>query len=235
MPRVSRRAPRPRRRRRTTTAAKRRAPARNRRFRLFRKPRAGGGPLVLPLKCGYQYTVTGTGSSPKVDIDQDVGLQYMLSTWYTRYSAMFQYIRINKCRIEITCPYNIGQHAVSDGTLFKVWSKKAGTTAEVPPDSLDEWLNMQNARRDSFSGTHNSVNYYFTPSFQDQAGPVANTYQQKQMYKQWMIVPTSAAVSVPHQGVIAQIVRMDGTNIDTNAHFNVNVTLYCQLKGLKQL
>lgn len=207
---------------------------RRRGFHLFRKPHAGGQQLAIPLKCGYQYRLTGADTTT-IAIDQDIGLQYMVSEWYTRYSALFQWIRINKCRIEISCPYNIGQHDVSAGSLYRVWSKKAGTTAEVPPSSNNEWLNMQNAKRSTFSGRNNSVNYYFTPSFQDQAGPIANTYQQKQMYKQWMIVPTGSGVAVPHQGIIAHIVRVDGTNISDTTHFNVNVTLYCQVKGLKQL
>lgn len=222
--------------RRAAVAVQRRwrARRRNRIPGLFRKPRAGGAALAIPLKCGYQYTLQGADTTA-VALDQDVGLQYMLSDWYTRYSAIFQWIKINKCRIEVTCPYNIGQHNVSDGTLYRIWSKKASTTAETPPGSVNEWLNMQNAKRDTFSGTHNSVNYYFTPGFQDQAGPVANTYQQKKLYKQWMIVPSSAATAIPHQGIIAHIVRMDNTNIDDKTFFNVNVTLYCQVRGLKQL
>lgn len=224
--------------RRTRANRLRRAKARRKGYRLFRKPQAGGQSLVIPLKCGYQYTVTGSGTT-SVPIDQDIGLQYMLSDWYTRYSALFQFIRINKCRIEVTCPYNIGQHGIAaagqTGSLYRIWSKKAGTTDEVPPSSNNEWLNMQNAKRSSFSAHHNSVNYYFTPSYQSQTGPVANTYQKKQMYRQWLQVPTNAATSVPHQGIIAHIVRMDGTNIDSDSHFNVNVTLYCQVKGLKQL
>ena len=89
---------------------------RRRGFHLFRKPHAGGQQLAIPLKCGYQYRLTGADTTT-IAIDQDIGLQYMVSEWYTRYSALFQWIRINKCRIEISCPYNIGQHDVSAGPL----------------------------------------------------------------------------------------------------------------------
>ena len=75
--------------RRTTANRIRRRAAKNAKGRkylkLFRQPKAGGASLVVPLKCGYQYVVSGTGSA-QIPIDQEVGLQYMLNPdWYNRY------------------------------------------------------------------------------------------------------------------------------------------------------
>ncbi len=208
---------------------------RRRGARLFRRPRAGGRALVVPLKCGYQYVLAGTGTS-SVPLDNDVSLANMPSTWFTRYGPQWQHIRINKVRIEITCPYNIGQHGVGTQSLYKVWSKRAFSTAETPPTDLQEWMNMQNARRSTFRGAHNAVNYYFTPGYESNAQPLNTPVTQLCLhYKRWTSMPTATAQCIPHIGMIAHIVRTDGSIIDSTNKFNVNVTLYCQVRGLVQL
>ncbi len=207
------------------------------RNRLFRKPRAGGASLIVPLKCGYQYQVAGVGSgsgtATSIPIDQEVSLQYMLNPdWFNRYHPIFDWVRINKVRIEITCPSNIGQHGVANSALYRVWSKKASTVAETPPSSNNEWLNMQNAKRSTFSGTNNAVNYFFTPAFE---APQGATIAKRLMYKRWFEMPSGPTGAIPHLGVIAHIVKMDGSTMSSSEVFNVNVTLYCQMKGIKQL
>lgn len=208
-----------------------------RKAKLFRAPKAGGRSLTIPLKCGYQYTVTGTGSAPgsaaSVAIDQEVGLQFMLNPdWFNRYHPIFEWVRINKVRIEVTCPSNIGQYGVSGSSLYRMWSKKASSSAETPPGSPQEWLNMQNAKRTTFSQKTNSVQYYFTPAFE---APQGATTAKRLMYKQWFECPSGPTAAVPHLGIIAHIVKMDGSNISNQESFKINVTLYCQFKGVKQL
>ena len=203
-----------------------------RKMKLFRAPKAGGNQLVVPLKCGYQYVVVGS-TAASIPIDQEVGLQYMINPgWFNRYHPVFDWVRINKVRIEITCPINIGQTGVSNSSLYRVWSKKASSIAETPPGSNNEWLNMQNAKRTTFSSKTNSVNYYFTPAFE---APQGATIAKRLMYKRWFECPSGPTGAIPHLGVIAHIVRMDGGTIATTEKFNVNVTLYCQFKGVKQL
>lgn len=198
---------------------------------LYRKPRSGGGAAIIPLKCGYQYQLVGTGAS-SIPLDQEVGLQYMLNPdWFNRYSPLFQWVKINKVRIEITSPVNIGQTGVSNSSLYRVWSKKAGSIAELPPSSNNEWLNLQNSRRSVFSSNTNSVNYYFTPFMESQGA----TFAKRQMWKQWCEMPTGPTGAIPHGGIIAHVVRMDGGVLESTDKFNVNVTLYCQFKGIKQL
>lgn len=205
----------------------------HRNARLFRAPRAGGASLAIPFKCGYQYVVNGSGTS-SVPIDQEVGLQYMLNPdWYNRYSPIFDWVRINKVRIEVTCPVNIGQGpSVSGSTLYRMWSKKASSVNETPPGSNNEWLNMQNAKRTTFNTKTNSVNYYFTPAFE---APQGATIAKRLMYKRWFEFPSGPTGCIPHIGIIAHIVKMDGATISNAEKFNVNVTLYCQFKGVKQL
>lgn len=203
--------------------------------RLFKAPRAGGGPLTIPLKCGYQYVKTGTGTA-FVPLDREVGLESLPPAWFTRYSGIFQQIRINKVRVEVTCPYNIGQHNVGTQSLYKIWSKKANNTAEVVPTDQQDWMNIQNAKRSTFRGAHNAVNYYYTPAFEEVAQPLnAPVTQLKLLYKRWMTMPTAPAQCAPHIGIIAHIVRMDGSVISNTNNFNVNVTLYCQVRGVLQL
>lgn len=199
---------------------------------VFQKPRAGGKSLAIPFKCGYQYTVNGSGTT-SVPIDQEVGLQYMLNPdWFNRYSPIFDWVRINKVRIEVTCPNNIGQIGVAGSTLYRMWSKKASSISETPPGSNNEWLNMQNARRSTFNTKTNSVQYYFTPAFE---APQGATIAKRLMYKRWFEFPSGPTGAIPHLGIIAHIVKMDGANIANSEKFNVNVTLYCQFKGVKQL
>ncbi len=203
-----------------------------RKAKLFRAPRAGGASMVIPLKCGYQYTVTGDGSA-KVNIDQEVGLQYMVNPdWFNRYHPMFQWIRINKVRIEVVSPYNLGQQGVGGQSLYRIWSKKAGSVAEVPPGSINEWMNLQTTKRKTFSGQNNSINYYYTPAFE---APQGATTAKRLMYKQWFEFPSGPTGAIPHIGLIAQVHKVDGSVISNTEHFNVNVTLYCQCKGIKQL
>ncbi len=202
---------------------------------IFRKARPGGRSLVIPIKTGYQYDITGTGAS-FLNFDSDVGLHLCPPDFFSRYEPIFNYIRINKCRIEITCPYNIGQHMVGTQSLYRMWSKKAISTAEVPPGSITEWLNMQNAKRSTFSGTNNSVNYYFTPGYETTVQPlnVAVT-SLRVLYKQWQTIRATPGAMTPHIGILGQMHRMDGSVIGNTNVFKVNVTLYCQLKGIKQL
>lgn len=205
---------------------------RARRNRVARVPRAGGAALIMPLKCGYQYTITPSGTTTHVDIDQEVGLQYMLNpSWYNRYSFL-QLVRINKVRVEVTSGVNIGQHGVANSSLYRMYSKKAQTSAETPPDSVNEWLNIQCGKRSTFSGRNNSVNYYFTPAFE---APQSATIAKRLMYKQWFEMPSGPTQAIPHIGIIASIVRMDNAVLASTETFNVNVTLYCQCKGIKQL
>lgn len=205
------------------------------RARLYRKPRAGGSAMVVPIKCGYSYPKVGTGAS-SVALDATVGLASLPASWFARYSAIFQQIRINKVRIEVICPYNIGQHGIGTQALYNIWSKKAVSIAETPPGDITEWQNLQCAKRNTFSGKHNSVNYYFTPGFEETAQPLNTPVTQlKMLYKQWMSMPTASAQCVPHVGIIGHIVRSDGSTLDATNVFTVNVTLYCQMRGLLQL
>lgn len=239
MPKLSlfTKAPAPFMRRTRANRMRRRAATRfrGRKARMFRAPKAGGRALIVPLKCGYQYTLTGTGSAI-VPLDSTVGLESLPPAWFTRYSALFQHIRINKVRIQVTCPYNIGQHNVGTQALYKIYSKKANSTAEVPPGDITEWLNLQNTKQSTFRGSHNAVNYYFTPGFEETAQPLNTPVTQlKILYKQWMSVPTAPAQCVPHIGILGHIVRMDGSVISNTNIFKVNVTLYTQCKGVLQL
>ncbi len=219
--------------RRTRANRMRRKNAVGRKYlKLFRQPKAGGQSLVVPLKCGYQYTVQGTGAA-SIPIDQEVGLQYMINPgWYNRYAPIFNWVKINKCRVEVTCPVNIGQTGVSNSSLYRMWSKKASAISETPPTDNNEWLNMQNAKRSVFSSKTNSVNYYFTPAFE---APQGATIAKRLMYKRWFEVPSGPTGAIPHLGIIAHIVRMDGGTLANTERFNVNVTLYCQFKGITQL
>ncbi len=244
MPRVSRRAPRPRVKGdailvsvRGNRRMRRKAP-RGRKARLFRAPRAGGAPLVIPLKCGYAGEVVGSGNS-FVNFDLTnipIGFPSMPAAWFTRYQPIFDYVRINKVKVEIFCPYNIGQHNVGTQSLYQVWSKKATTSAEAMPGSLTEWLNIQNAKRQTFSGRTNSLVYTFVPCYEttDQPLNVANT-QLSRVYKQWQTIQTTPAAMTPHIGILAQVHRMDGSTLGNTNIFKFNVTMYCQLKSVKQL
>lgn len=201
---------------------------------LFRKARPGGKPLVVPIKVGYNYDVIGTGAA-FLNFDNDVGLQNAPADFFTRYQPIFNYIRINKVRIEITCPYNIGQHAVGTQSLYQMWHKKAISTAEVPPTSLTKWLNMQNAKRVTFSGKTNSVNFYFTPGYETTVQPLNTAATSLRiLYKQWQTIQALPANMTPHIGVLGQIHRLDGSPIGNTNVFKVNVTMYCQMKGIKQ-
>lgn len=201
----------------------------------FRKPVPGGSGLVVPIKVGYNYQITGTGAS-FVNFDSDLGLQFAPPAWFTRYEPLFEYIKINKVRIEIVCPYSIGQHGIGTQSLYQMWSKKAASTAEVPPGDLTEWLNMQNATRKTFSGKNNSLVYYFTPGYETTVQPLnVGVTQLRLIYKQWQSIKTAPANMTPHIGIIGQIHRIDGSVISNTNVFQVNVQLYCQMKNLKQL
>ncbi len=153
--------------------------------------------------------------------------------WFNRYHPMWDWIKINKVRIEVTCPVNIGQGpSVSGSTLYRLWSKKASSIAEVPPNTNNEWLNMQNARRSTFNTRTSSVNYYFTPQIE---APQGATIAKRLMGPRWFEMPSGPTGAVPHIGIIGHIVKLDGATIANTEKFNVNVTLYCQVKGVKQL
>ncbi len=207
------------------------------RARRGRKVRRARGlvPLKVPIKIGYTYDVLGTGAS-FVNFDADVGLQNAPASWFTRYEPIFEHVRINKAHIEITCPYNIGQHGVGTQSLYQMWYKKAFATDETPPGDITEWLNMQSAKRQIFSGKKNSVDLYFTPAFESRSQPIntANT-SLKLLYKQWQTIQTTPGAMTPHIGFIGQIHRLDGSVISNTNVFKVNVTLYCEMRGVKQL
>lgn len=208
---------------------------RPRKGRLFRKARAGGGPMIVPLRCGYQYQLIGSGSSV-VPLDAQVGLADLPAAWFARYSSIFQEIKINKVRIVIQCNYNIGQHGVGTQSLYQIWSKRATTTAESPPNDITEWMNLQNSTKKVFRGAQNSVSYYFTPRFEEVAQPLnVPVTQLKNVRARWMTMPTASAQCVPHIGLIAHIMRGDGSVIDNTNVFTVSVTLYTQCKGILQL
>ncbi len=205
------------------------------RKKLFRKPRAGGPSLQIPIKVGYTYDVIGTGAA-FVNFDADIGLHLAPAAFLARYEPIFDYIQINKARIEITCPYNIGQHAVGTQSLYRMWSKKAYSTAEVPPGSITEWLNMQTAKRTTFSGRNNSLNYYITPAYETTVQPLnTGVHSLRLLYKQWQSLKPTPAEMCPHLGFIGQMVRLDGSAIGNTNVFKINVTLYCKMKGVKQL
>jgi len=156
--------------------------------------------------------------------------------WLNRYQPIFDYVRINKVRVEITCPYNIGQSGIGNQSLYRLWYKRALSTAETAPDSITEWLNDQKASRKTFNTVTNSVNLYWTPGYETTVQPlnVAVT-SLRLLYKQWQTIQTTPAAMTPHIGALAQIHRLDGGAI-SNAHvFKVNVTMYCELKGVKEL
>lgn len=206
----------------------------HRKGRKFRVSR-GLKPLTVPMKIGYTYDIIGTGAS-FVNFDQDLGLDKAPAAWFTRYEPIFEHIRINKAAIEITCPYNIGQHMVGTQSLYRMYYKKAFATAETPPGSITEWLNMQSSKSQIFSGRKNSVNLYFTPGFESRSQPLnaANT-SLKLLYKQWQTIQPTPGAMTPHCGFIGQITRLDGSIIGNTNVFKVNVILYCDVRGIKQL
>lgn len=192
--------------------------------------------LTIPIKVGYSYDKIGTGAS-YLDFDADIGLQNAPADWFTRYEPMFEYVRINKARVEITCPYNIGQPGIgTHPSLFRFWSRKAMSTRENPPDSLTEWLNIQNAKRTTFSGKTNSMSYVITPAYETTVQPLNTAVTSlRLLYRQWQTIRPTPAQMTPHIGVIGQMHRLDGGPITNTTVFKVNVTLYCQLKGVKEL
>lgn len=195
----------------------------------------GFAALTVPMKIGYTYDKVGDGSA-SLNFDDTIGLHLAPDAWFTRYQPIFEFVRINKVHIEITCPYNIGQHNVGTQSLYQMWYKKAQSTAETPPGSITEWLNMQSAKRTIFSGKRNSVNLYYTPAYETTVQPlnVAVT-QLRLLYKQWQTVQATRGAMTPHIGIIGQIHRLDGSVIGNTNVFKVNVTMYCELKGVKQL
>ncbi len=199
---------------------------------IYKSPR---GPLTIPLKCGYEYTVPGTGAA-SLDFTQIVGFQQMPAAWFNRYQPLFDYVKINKIRVEITCPYNIGQSGVGNQSLYRIWYKRALTTGETVPDSHTEWLNDQRAVRKTFSGTNNAVNLYWTPVYETTVQPLNTAVTQLRLLgKQWQTIQTTPGAMVPMIGALATVYRMDGGAINNTHVFRVNVTMYCELKGLKEL
>lgn len=198
----------------------------------FRKAQAGGASMIVPIKAAYQTIVNGDGVTTKINIDNVVTLGNMDAAWFSRYHPIYDWIRINKVRIEIISPYNIGQAGVGGGSLYQVFSKKASSIAETSPGTKNEWLNMQNAKRTTFSTKNNSINYYFTPAFE---APQGATIAKRLMYKRWFEMPNGPTQCVDHIGYLASIYKVDNTAILTSDKFQINVTLYCQFKGIKQL
>lgn len=203
-----------------------------RRAKLYRAPVAGGAAVIFPLKCSYMSTVSGSGTGV-INLDLNTTLGNLPNPdWFNRYYPLFQLVRINKVRIKIICPYNIGQAQVGRSTMYKCWSKKATTLAETPPTTETEWLNMPNAKQKLFSTKSSSLEYFFTPYFE---APQGATVAKRLMYKQWFEMPNGPLQCVDHGGIIAAIMAVSGGNIETTEKFVIQTTLYCQFKGLKQL
>lgn len=198
----------------------------------FRRAKSGGAPIIVPLKCAYQTVLSGT-VSPALNIDLNATLASMPNPdWFSRYYPMFQLCRINKVKFKIICPYNIGQANVGRATTYKIWSKRATVIGETPPGTETEWLNMQNAKQKLFNTKSMSQTYYFTPFFE---APQGATTAKRLMYKQWFEMPNGPTQCIEHGGMIASIMSVDGKNIEATEKFTIQVTLYCQFKGLKQL
>lgn len=205
---------------------------RRRKPRIYRQPKPGGNAIIFPLKCSYMSSVSGSGTG-KIDLDLDITLGNLPNPdWFNRYYPLFQLVRINKVRVKIICPYNIGQAQVGRGTLYKCWSKKATTLTELPPTSETEWLNLPNAKQKIFNSRSNSLEYFYTPYFE---APQGATVAKRLMYKQWFEMPNGPTQCVDHGGIIASIMAVSGANIETTEKFTIQTTLYCQFKGLKQL
>lgn len=205
---------------------------RKRGMKLTKLPHA---PLVVPIKCGYSYNVVGTGAA-SLDFRDTVGFHRMPADWINRYHPIFDYVRINKVRIEICCPYSIGQSGIGNQSLYRLWYKKALTTAETTPDSVTEWLNDQRAKRMTFNSNTNAVNLYFTPGYETTVQPLNTAVTSlRLLFRQWQTIQDTPAKMTPHIGALAQVHRLDGGAI-SNAHvFKVNVTMYAEMKGLKEL
>lgn len=209
-------------------------PRGHRRYGKTKIPR-GLKPITIPMKVGYTYDIIGDGNAYK-NFDQDLGLNKVEQAWFTRYEPMFSHIKVNKVAIEISCPYNIGQHNVGTQSLYRMYYKKAFSTAETPPGSVSEWLNMQSAKTKIFSGKTNSVNLYFTPAFESRQQPLnAGNTSLKLLYKQWSDIQDTNTKMTPMIGFIGQIVRLDGSAIGNTNVFKVNVRMYCTVRGIKQL
>lgn len=205
--------------------------------RLVKQPR---GPLIVPLKCGYSYNVVGTGAASLViappGVANSVGFNFMSADWFNRYHPIFDYIRINKVRMEVTCPYNIGQSSIGDRSLYRLWYKRAMATADTVPDDHNEWLNDQRAARKTFSGRTNAVNLYWTPSYETTVQPLNTAVTSlRTLSRQWQTIQDAPAKMTPHIGALCTVFRLDGGPIANTSSFRVNVTMYCELKGLKEL
>ncbi len=213
--------------RKTIMIRKKKAPV----YKLFKRAHPGGSSMIVPIKAGYTQVVAGTGSI-RLDMDKIVTLGNLTTDWFNRYHPIYDWVRINKARIEIIAPYNIGQFGVGGGSLYQIYSKKASSISELVPGNKNEWINMQNAKRSTFSTKSNSVNYYFTPAFE---APQGATTAKRLMWKRWFEMPSGPTQTIDHLGFLASIYKVDETAITTNEKFQVNVTLYCQFKGIKQL
>lgn len=205
---------------------------RQRKLQIVKNPR---GPLIVPLKCGYSYEMHGTGAS-SLDFTKTVGFLHMGADWFNRYQPIFDYVRINKVRMEITCPYSIGQSGVGNQSLYRLWYKRAMATAETVPDSHNEWLNDQRAVRKTFNSATNSVNLYWTPSYETTVQPLNTAVTSlRTLARQWQTIQDAPAKMTPHIGALATVFRLDGGPINNQHSFRVNMTMYCELKGLKEL
>lgn len=198
---------------------------------LYRKPRPGGQALTIPLKVAYTQTVSGGGTAV-LDIDQNISLGNMPTSWFTRYAPIFHLVRINKVKIKIICPYNIGQANVGASTMYKAYSKKAITMAETPPGSETEWLNIPSAKQKLFNTKSNTLTYYFTPFYE---APQSATIAKRLMYKQWFEFPSGPTQCIDHGGIIAAIMAQNGGNVTSTEKFTIQTTLYIQMRGLTQL
>lgn len=201
----------------------------------YRKSRTG--PLVIPMKVGYSYVKVGTGAAVLNFGPDPVGFSQMPNNdWLARWSASFDYVRINKIRMEITCPYNTGQSGIGQQSLYRMWYKRALTTAETVPDTHDEWLCDQRAVRKTFNSNTNSINLYWTPSYESTVQPLNTAVTQlRTLSRQWQTIRPTAGAMTPHIGALATLYRLDGGNIETTNSFRINVTMYCELKGAKEL
>lgn len=239
----------PYRRNPTKAPRRRRAPPRNlkrvfakirarRKGRGFRRPIPGGASLVLPIKVGFTDELLGNGTS-YINLNgatHNADMTKAPADWFTRYEPIFDYIRINKIKYEILCPYSIGQHGVGTQSLYQLWTKKAQTSGELAPGSQTEWLNMQNAKRTIFSGRKNSITLWYTPGYETTVQPLNTAATSlRVLYKQWQTIQDAPTKMTPHIGILGTISRIDGSTMANTNVFKINCTMFCSLKGIKQL
>ncbi len=218
----------------TTTTVTRRARGRGRviqaRASLGRVAR-GLTTAIIPMKFGYVQNISKTGTaSPFFNTTVNLGLGYMENPdWYNKYHPMFQWVRINKARVEIQCPYNIGQQGVGGQSLYHAYWKTQQIPAETHPNDEASWLTVQSKKEGVFSGRKNSLSMYITPYQFNQGATVSK----RKLYKEWNEVPAGPTGAIDYNGCLLAINKLDGSNISSAESFKLKITLYLQFKGIK--